>query len=81
MKNSDFYDLIRDRRSIRAFDPKRKVPKETLINILEAGRLAPTASNRQPLKFHILGEGKVLDELRGCYSKSWFHNSGCKNNR
>ena len=75
MEKSDFYDLIQNRRSIRAFDPDRIVTQKTLLNILEAGRLAPTASNRQPLKFHMLGEGKVLEELRGCYSKSWFHNA------
>lgn len=75
MDKNDFYDLIRYRRSIRAFDPDRKVNRETLEKILEAGRLAPTASNRQPVKFHMLNEGEVLDQLRKCYSRNWFHNA------
>jgi len=75
MDENDFYDLIRYRRSIRSFDPEKRVAKETLERILEAGRVAPTASNRQPIKFHLLKEGEVLSELRKCYSRSWFHDA------
>ncbi len=75
MTQNDFYDLIRNRRSIRAFDIERKVPDDTIVRILEAGRLAPTASNKQPVKFHLLQEKKILKKLHNCYSRSWFHNA------
>ncbi len=75
MRKSDFYNLIRYRRSIRSYDPEKKISKETILSILDAGRLAPTASNKQPLRFHMVEEGKVLAELRECYSRSWFHNA------
>ncbi|MEE9572573.1 MAG: nitroreductase family protein, partial [Candidatus Neomarinimicrobiota bacterium] len=47
----DFYDLIRKRESVRDYDPKRKIDDSVLNRILNAGRLAPSASNRQPWTF------------------------------
>lgn len=45
----DFTTLINNRYSVRAYssDP---VEKEKLEQVLEAARLAPTASNRQPFR-------------------------------
>ena len=75
MKKSDYYELIRDRRSIRAYEPGKIVPGEVLGRILDAGRLAPTASNRQPVDFHLVKEENVLSKLHKCYSRSWFHSA------
>ena len=72
MENNKFFELIGNRRSIRAYDPDKKVPKDVLENILLAGQLAPTAGNRQPVTLHLVGEGTVLDELRNCYGRNWF---------
>jgi nitroreductase len=44
------YDVICDRRTIRQFD-NRAVDRPTLERIVNAGRLAPSAANRQPLEF------------------------------
>jgi nitroreductase len=44
----DFFDVIKERYSVRAYD-SRPVEEEKLIQILEAGRLAPSAVNYQPL--------------------------------
>jgi len=46
----DVFEAIRARRSIRKFRPK-PIPDEKLEMILEAGRLAPSAGNRQPWRF------------------------------
>lgn len=46
-------DAIRKRRSIRKYKPS-EIPKEHLLEILEAGRLAPSAGNRQPWKFIVV---------------------------
>ena len=46
----DFYDVLKARRSIRAYRPD-PVPAEALARIAEAVRLAPTACNRQPFRF------------------------------
>ncbi|MFO7639609.1 MAG: nitroreductase family protein, partial [bacterium] len=47
----DFTELINTRESIRSYDPSGPVPEETLKRILDAGRIALSAANRQPWKF------------------------------
>ena len=49
----DILDVIRSRRSIRRYraDP---VPRETISQILDAARWAPSAHNRQPWRFAVL---------------------------
>ena len=44
----DFTSLIQNRYSCRAFSPK-PVEQEKVDRILEAGRIAPTAVNKQPV--------------------------------
>lgn len=46
-------DMIYDRRSIRKFLPK-DVPLERIDQLLDAGRVAPSAKNRQPWQFIVL---------------------------
>ena len=46
-------NLIRFRRSIRLYQ-KKEVERETLLRVIEAGRVSPTGCNRQPLRFLIL---------------------------
>ena len=49
----DVLEAIRTRRSIRKFRSK-PIPDEKLKMILEAGRLAPSAGNRQPWLFVVV---------------------------
>jgi nitroreductase len=49
----DVYDAIKTRRSVRAYQDK-PVPEDVLKRILEAARLAPSASNRQDWKFIVV---------------------------
>ncbi len=53
------YDLIRKRRTVRRFAQK-PVALETLKQIVDAGRLAPSASNLQPLEFMILEKTRAV---------------------
>jgi len=46
-------EAIKKRRSIRKFKQK-PVPEELLEELLEAARLAPSASNRQPWRFQVI---------------------------
>lgn len=50
-------DAIRFRRSIRQFQDK-KIPKEVIDQILEAGRLTHTAKNKQNVSFVVLDKEK-----------------------
>jgi nitroreductase len=67
-----FRELIKTRESIRSYDENRPVPKEILLKIADAGRLAPSANNRQPWSFIIVSSREMLEKVRPCYQKVWF---------
>ncbi len=68
-------EQIAHRESIRSYDPARPVDSATLARILEAGRLAPSAANRQPWEFIIVQSTEALDRVRPCYPRSWFRDA------
>ena len=68
----DFYDLIKKRESVRDYDSNRKIDDSVLSRILNTGRLAPSASNRQPWTFLLVSSKEKLEKVRACYQKSWF---------
>ncbi len=68
----DFYELIRNRESIRNYDQARPVDEATINRILEAGRLAPSAANLQPMRFLVISSREMLEKVRPCYARSWF---------
>jgi len=55
-------DLILSRRSIRSYEDK-DLPEEVLQQILEAGRQAPSAINRQPFRFIVVNDRDLLKNL------------------
>ncbi len=60
---NSFMELIKSRYSVRQYE-ERLVEKENVDLLLEAGRVAPTAANRQPCKYFVLQgveETKILD--------------------
>ena len=64
----EFMELAKKRFSVRKFSDK-KVSKEILEQILEAGMIAPTAKNQQPQRIYVLQEEESLaklDELTKC---------------
>lgn len=69
----DFYELVRNRESIRNYDPAKPLEKDTLYRILEAGRLAPSAVNYQPWRFLVISSNEMLAKVRPCYPRPWFH--------
>lgn len=60
-------DHIYERRSIRKFLDK-PVTREIIGQILDAGRVAPSAKNRQPWKYIVFG-GKQKEDLMHCMEK------------
>ena len=68
----NFHTLILERESIRSYNIKRKIPKDTLNRILNAGRLAPSAGNRQPWEFLLVSSEEMLGKIRPCYKAGWF---------
>ena len=51
-------EAIQKRRSIRKFKPD-PVPDELINQRLEAARLAPSGTNRQPWRFQVIREGEL----------------------
>jgi nitroreductase len=67
----DFKPLIEARYSVRKYKPE--ILSDELINeVLEAGRLAPTAVNFQPFIFIVVNEDSTLKALKEAYPREWF---------
>jgi len=58
----EFYEVVKTRRSIRTYKPD-PVPEEALGRVLEAVRVAPSGSNRQPWKFVIVKDEALRKRL------------------
>jgi nitroreductase len=56
------YEMIISRRTTRKFEQKQ-VPKEVLERCVDAARLSPCGSNRQPLKYVIVNEDEQLKKV------------------
>ena len=54
--------VIENRRSIRKYK-NTPVPREKILKILEAARLAPSASNRQPWHFVVVENKETIGKL------------------
>ena len=57
-----FEEIIRKRTAVRKFSDK-KLEKEKLDKILEAGRLVPTAKNSQPIKIYVIKSEEGISNL------------------
>lgn len=66
----DIYELIKSRRSIRAYVPGKAVPDDVLDRILDAGCWAASGKNLQNWRFFVL-TGTKRDEYLKFSQKSW----------
>jgi len=69
----DALEAIRRRRSVRRYtgDP---IPREDLVTIVDAGRLAATGGNRQPWDFVVVTERATIDQLK--VAAEWMDKAG-----
>lgn len=58
----DILNLLKSRRSVRVYQDKL-VPQDLLLQILEAGRWAPTGANLQPWHFIVVTDPETLKEI------------------
>ncbi len=64
-------ECIKTRRSIRKFLGTR-IPKEKIVNILEAGRMAPTAGNLQNHEVIVVTEADLKNKVaEACLQQYW----------
>ncbi len=71
----DFYKIIKQRETLRNYNLNRKISNDVLMRILNAGRLAPSAGNRQPWTFILVSSEKKLNAVKTCYNRAWFQNA------
>lgn len=58
----DVWEAIKSRRSVRMFR-QEAISKESLLELVEAARCAPSAANRQPLEFVIADSEERRNEI------------------
>lgn len=71
MPQTAFLELAEQRRSVRAYKPDA-VPEDLLQQVLEAGRLAPSACNKQPWRFIVVRSEAGRRALGAAYAREWF---------
>ncbi len=65
-----FIELAKRRYSVRKYKDT-PVEKEKLLEVLEAGRIAPSAVNFQPWHFIVLQDKSILKKICEVYKPSW----------
>ncbi|AZU62326.1 nitroreductase family protein [Neobacillus mesonae] len=59
-----FSDIIRERHSVRKYDPTFKISRDEIEDILNDAILAPSSSNLQPWRFIVIDDQETKKELR-----------------
>ena len=56
----DFFDVIRNRRSVKYYDESVKIPREEILEMLDEANIAPSSCNFQPWRYIVVDtpEGK-----------------------
>ena len=69
-------EAIWKRRSTRSFK-RMPVPDEMILEMLEAARLAPSASNTQPWRFIVVTDAEEKKKLRAiCFNQAFIEDAG-----
>lgn len=66
-----FLELVKNRYSCRAYQ-SCEVEPDKLHYVMDCVRLAPSAVNRQPWRFHIVADADGKAKLQQCYNREWF---------
>jgi len=65
-----FMELAKRRYSVRSYKDLQ-IEEEKLLQVLEAGRVAPSAVNFQPLQYIVLQEEEIRKKVAATYSRDW----------
>jgi nitroreductase len=61
---NEILKAINERRSVRTYEP-RKVPKELIDKVIDAGNNAPSGMNSQPWRFVVIEDNAVHKKMTG----------------
>lgn len=67
----NFLDLAKSRFSSRKY-LNTPIEEAKILQILEAGRVAPSAVNRQPWMFYVFQQDDNLNKIKEVYPRDWF---------
>ncbi len=59
----DAIQALRERRSVRAYESGKAIPREDIETLVDCGRLAATARNVQPWEFVVVTDPGKLQEI------------------
>jgi nitroreductase len=63
LKTNDFMKIMKERRSIRNYDPTVKISKKEMTEILEEATTAPSSVNAQPWRFLVIESDEGKEKL------------------
>jgi nitroreductase len=69
-----FLTLAKNRYSCRDYK-NQQIEEDKLNQVLEAGRIAPSAKNLQPWRFIVVQEKNLLEKIKGCYGRTWIQSA------
>lgn len=72
-KSTEILDVVRGRRSVRRYLDK-EVPPESIEQVLEAARWAPSPHGRQPWRFALITENATKEKLAEAMGEEWRKN-------
>lgn len=56
-------DILLDNRSYRSFDPRVRLTKAQLMDMIAHARLTPSSTNLQALKFYLSSDGQINEKI------------------
>jgi|SRR5690554_6193999 len=69
-----FFDIAKRRYSCRDYSSK-VVPKDMIIRVLESARIAPSATNAQPIQFVVITKPELREQIASCYGAAWLQSA------
>jgi nitroreductase len=63
LEQQNFFDVVRERRSVRSYDPSVMIPREEMTEMLELATRAPSSSNMQPWRFLVIDSPELKKKL------------------
>ena len=61
-----FDEIIRARRSVRNYDPDKRVPREVVEQLIAAATEAPSWKNQQTSRYYVVASADMLAKLKSC---------------
>ncbi len=76
---SNFWNVIQNRRSVRKFLAD-SIPVNDIMRIIDAARMAPTSGNQQPWKFIVLKDKKKINQIKEACIREYLDEYDQRNN-